>query len=325
MPYDPSWNRPHRPSDHETWQESDAYWFYDAKADVGGWHRIGHYPATGSSHDCSFVFAEGGDRVLSLTPAEGAAVKISDDGQAIGSSYARHLGGERMGFGWANAEAEASLEFYEAFYTPRNWHAEAEDASYSDKVNKAGGHLEVAGRLRGPIRIGKTDYEIDALAHRDRSWGERNLREFSALWFSNGTVGPELSWASMMVRMTGGAVMKMGYVVRDGVSTDIVDIRTSVALADDGLSSMGASFRLITPDEELVVPMKPRQGFMQTFLPAMIVTDHCSSVKIEGRTGFCDLAVVANPFRGSAIPSQQDVGAICISEGRSACVTWREL
>lgn len=317
MPYDHSWNSPHESSGDQTWQESDAYWFYDADMGIGGWQRTGIHPDADTGQDCHFIFAEGAERALSLTPNKDTVVKRTNDGQWIDKSYARHIADDRMAFGWEDSDSKADLEFYESFYTPRNWKTEAEDADYSDKVNKAGGHLEVAGRLKGPVRIGGTEYQIDALAHRDRSWGERNLHEFSALWFSNGTVGPELSWASMMVRMSGGAVMKMGFIVRDGKSTDIVDMQTNIALSDDGLTSAGGKFKLITPDEELIVPMKPVQGFMQTFPPAMIVTDHCSAVEIEGKLGFCDLAVVSNPFKGSYLPSQEEVAGICTSEGLS--------
>jgi len=325
MSYDPSWNRSHAPSGDESWQESDAYWFYDAKIGIGGWHRVGQHPDQKTGQDCHFLFVEGGERALSLAPDKGAILSRTEEGQSVGTSYARHVDGDVMNFGWDDTSSSAQLEYYESFYTPRNWKAEAEDAEYSDQVNAAGGHLEVAGRLRGAVRVGNAEYEIDALAHRDKSWGNRNLHEFSALWFSNGTVGPELSWASMMVRMTNGAVMKMGFIVREGMSEDITDILTSVSLSDDGLSSTGAHFKLITPTQELSVPMQPKQGFMQTFPPSMIVTDHCSSVEIDGREGFCDLAVVSNPFRGSFIPTASDVRAICVDEGLSPAADYSQL
>ena len=45
---------------------------------------------------------------------------------------------------------------------------------YPDDLQYSSKHEWVRQGAGGTVRIGNQDYEIDALAHRDRSWGKRS-------------------------------------------------------------------------------------------------------------------------------------------------------
>lgn len=331
MGYDVSWDKPHRPGEALNWQESDCYWFYDRQQGVGGFHRIGQRPNQGKGQLILFAFKEGGERFLMR--AEGRAdgegeialtpESRQENRQMVGTHTAEALGDGRMRFTWDEPDCAADVEFYESFHTPRNWSKTGHSDEFMNNLNPDG-HLECSGKLRGTIRIGSESYDIDALCHRDRSWGFRDTGRASLHRYRmfSGTVGPELSFASFLLDLKDGPKMVAGFVARHGVEHDIRDLRVMTTLDSDSFTPLGAVAVLTLENgEEIRIESEAVQGFMTPVLEAgSAVLDHISTFTYEGKTGFLDLEMCNNPGRGTYVPRQEDVTFTAIDQGLSKSV-----
>lgn len=320
--YEGSWDRPHQPGPSALWQESDCYWFYDEATGVGGFHRVGQKPSEGTGQVTMFAFARDAERCVVRAELELGDKHRWDDGQAVGSHRVEALAGGRMSYAWNELGSAAELEFYEQFYEPRDWSTSGHGAEALDELNPDG-HLECSGRLRGELRIGDRSYEIDALAHRDRSWGVRDVSRISPHRFRmfSGTVGPALSWATFTIDLKGGPAMATGFVVRNGVEDDVRRLRVLTTFDADGLSPVGATALLaLETGEVLRVACQGVQGFT-TPVPEMqtATSDTISTVSWDGSRGFCDLELCNNPGRGTYVPTQADVTLLAVDEGVSRC------
>lgn len=329
MGYDVSWDKPHQPGPDRNWQESDCYWFYDQKQGVGGFHRIGQRPNTGKGQLTLFAFKEGGERYV-LSAGEGAEVELKSDArqenkQVVGTHTAEALGDGRMRFTWDEEGCAANLEFYESFHEPRNWSKTGHSDDFMSNIN-SDGHLECSGMLRGTIRIGDQSYEIDALCHRDRSWGFRDNARASMHRYRmfSGTCGPELSFASFILDLKDGPKMVAGFVARDGVDKDVRDLRVMTTFDSDGLTPLKAEAVLTLEDgEEVRIESKSVQGFMTPVPEAQAASqDHISTFTYNGKEGFLDLELCNNPGRGTYIPTQEDVTFTAVDQGISKSVPY---
>lgn len=322
MSYDVSWDCPHRPSADANWQESDCYWFYDAERGVGGFHRIGQKPNLGRGQLALFAFHEGGERFVLSDPATSerdlGPGSRQDRRQVVGTHIAEALGDARMRFTWDEPGCSADLEFYEAFHTPRNWSKTGHSDSFMDNIN-SDGHLECSGRLRGRIRIGSSEHEIDALCHRDRSWGFRDNSRASLHRYRmvSGTVGPELSFASFLLDLRDGPAMTAGFVVRDGVDKDVRGLRVMTTFDSDGITPLSAIAVLTLDDgEEVRLDALPVQGFVTPVPEAGCASqDSISTFSYQGKQGFLDLELCTNPGRGTYVPQQDDVTFLAVDQG----------
>lgn len=324
------WDCPHPYSADPSWQESDCYWFYDDKVGLGGFHRIGQKPSKGTGQLMLFVFKTGGERFV-LNNAQRNDVQLGPDArqprkQVVGGHFAESLGDGRMRYGWDEAETAAEVEFYESFYEPRNWPSGKDTEHFEQSVN-SDGHLECGGRIRGKVRIGENVYEIDALAHRDRSWGTR--RDAAPMMHRyrmySGTCGPALSFAGFFLDFNETSAVSMGFVDRHGVQEAIAHLRVAVTFDHDGLTPLGSiGIMTLASGEKLRVEAKVVQGFL-TPLPALGThsQDNISVFEYEGQTGFLDLELSTNPGRGTYIPSQRDVSFLAVDEGLSPAADYR--
>lgn len=323
--YDTTWDRPHRPGPDDLWQESDCYWWYDERAGVGGFHRIGQRPNRGTGQLSLFAFARDGQRYSSHS--EHAITKENrwESGHSVAKHSAESLGDQRMRFRWAEDGSEADLEFYESFYTPRDWSTTGHSDEFMDNLNPDG-HLECSGRLRGDVRIGDKTYSVDALAHRDRSWGPRDTSRVSMHRYRmfSGTAGPDFSFASFFLDLKEGPAMAAGFVVRKGQQHDIRGVRVLTTFDYDGVSPTGA-VGILTLDngEVLRVPCSGVQGFL-TPLPetGTLSTDTISTFEYQGMRGFVDLEVTNNPGRGSYLPKSSEVSLLQVDNGLSTSVPY---
>jgi hypothetical protein len=189
------------------------------------------------------------------------------------------------------------------------------------------GHLECSGRVRGRITIGARTYQVDALAHRDRSWGFRDNSRASMHRYRmfSGTVGPELSFASFLLDLKTGQRMVAGFVSRHGVDLDLRDLRVVTSFDADGLSAMGATAVLTLENgEKLTLSCNGVQGFLTPVPESQSASsDTLSTLSYEGKPGFVDLELCNNPGRGIYIPTQSDVTLLAVDPGISPCVSYQ--
>ncbi len=315
MSYESSWDLPHPPEAEENWQESDCYWFFDAKAGIGGWQRIGYHPNRPQGQSAIFIYKIGGKRFLRRQiDVDGSRCRRTERGQTVGPASTTCVSPKVMRYTYDEPDASLSLEFVESFYEPRDWMT---GDGYKRETEK--GHLECGGRVRGKIRLGDQTYEVDALAHRDRSWGPRSVHGLDVLWFSVGTLGPDLSWAAMKVRYAEtGQYAKVGFVARSGASSDLVDVDVNTTFASDGMTPLQSIWKLQTEEETISLKCTPIQGFVHRLVPgAFMATGHTSIVECEGKQGFCDFAVALNPYHGAHLPTEKETVTTCSQDGLS--------
>lgn len=330
MTYHESMDKPHTPSAGEFWQESDCYWFYDRQQGIGGFHRIGQKPSKGTGQLTLFVFKEGGERFV-LSAGDGTELQLTADArqetkQVVGTHSAEALGQGRMRFVWSEKQCTGELEFYECFHEPRDWSKSGHSDDFMSHIN-ADGHLECSGKLRGTIKLGADTFAIDALCHRDRSWGNRDTSRASMHRYRmfSGTVGPELSFASFLLDLKGGPKMVAGFVVRNGVDLDVRDLRVMTTFDSDGITPLAAQAVLtLETGEEIRIESTSVQGFLTPVPEAGCASqDHISTFTYEGKTGFVDLELCTNPGRGTYVPVQDDVTFTAVDQGLSRFVTYQ--
>ncbi len=329
MTYDQSMDCPHTPSPDKYWQESDAYWFYDAEQGVGGFHRIGQKPNIGTGQATAFAFKKSGERfVLNDSYTNELTITPEDrwkSGHRVGRHIAESIAPGKMHYAWDEQECSANLEYYESFYAPRDWSKPKHSGELMDNIN-SDGHLECSGKLRGQVKIAGNTYDIDALCHRDRSWGFRDTSRASLHRYRmfSGTAGSELSFAAFLLDLKGGPGVVAGFVSRNGVDQDVSDLRCMVTFDSDGLSPIGATAILtLETGEEVRIQCQSVQGFMTPLPDTNCATsDTISTFEYEGKTGFLDLELCNNPGRGIYIPTTEDLTLLAINCGVSKSASY---
>jgi hypothetical protein len=326
--YEESWDRPHRPSADDHWQESDWLCFMDVKQKIGGTHRVGQYPNRGQASVVLNCFALDGERYIGTRAYPASEAQRWDTGQRVGSYIVEALGDMRHRYRWDEPDCSADLIFEDSFYTPRGWQTVSDSSAYKtfmDELN-ANGHLECSGRLRGAIRIGAREYHIDALAHRDRSWGPREWSVLAQSKMFSGTVGPELSWAALVIQRPPGDWFHSGFVMRNRVAKQVKELRAIVTLDNDGYTQLGGEGRMVLEDgERLSIPIKPVQCFTTDYGGVFAAVDGLSTVEVNGKLGFVDMGIVNNPGRGpyQHMPTQAQVSPLlCVSAGLSKSMVY---
>lgn len=325
-PYDESWDRPHAPSAEPEWQESDWLIFYDARCGVGGIYRLGQEPNLQRGQPMLFVFASGeeryyqGDRLgrsiadVSIAPAD----RWSNGCQVLGHKV-ESLGDGQMRYSWEYPETSADLVFSDNFYNPRGWSNSNKDRKLMADFNKDG-HLEVAGQLRGVVRIGQKHYDIDALAHRDRSWGNRpiasGLLTTARSLSLYATVGPEFSIAAFAHKRFGAAVNHVGFISRHGKDEDINCLDIFPVLDSDLNSPIGCK-AVVTLESGEIIRLDCEVIQSYAGLAPGFTSHQLGAFTYEGKSGFCDFVLTANHSRGEHYLTSDEVTHPAVDIGLS--------
>jgi len=321
--YEESWDKPHAPSQHPSWQESDWLTFFDPVAEVGGIYRIGREPNRRVGQPNLFIFALHGQRFLMRDlGGRGAdvAMGVSDEwenGYCVGGHRVEALGGGRIQFRWDYPDTSGSLQFHDSHYMPRDWSLSGKGASIIATLN-ADGHLECAGQLTGEIRIGAESYRIDCFSHRDRSWGERDhyMRRMKRAFGTWGTVGPEFSFAIMRLELAAGETLVTGFVHRRGHGDDIADARFITTLDGDFLSPIRGQVLLsLENGESLSIDCGIAQAH-GGFAPGTSFNS-VGRLVWEGKSGFCDYSATGNPGGGDHVAADGEARLLALGPGLS--------
>jgi len=166
----------------------------------------------------------------------------------------------------------------------------------------AANHYEVAGVVRGRVRIGEAEHSVACLGYRDHSWGNRSWGFSNHRWFS-GSFGPDFSFSIATAIAKSVGYFQGGYIAKDGVVDPMTRADVLVHLEDDGITSRGG--RVICETKHF-----GRFEFeVETLDCVLLETDHhvgseaLSKVICDGRVGTCDLEISNNPRDGRAAPS----------------------
>lgn len=280
------------------WQESVFVHWYDLAAGLGGVHRIGHEPNRDdrkAALQCALFRSDGlryrrSDDDLVLQPA------ISDRGfRAGGSNW--HVEGDRPRLEVREPDVDIDIELSDFYpitsFFPSEGSLVEEFASH---------HYESSGRAVGSVRIGDRTSEIDALYHRDHSWGIRKTATLLSHRWVSGTFGPSLSFGSTIWHAADGSFVKVGYVVRDGEITFADDVDVVTWMEADGYSHRGGVVTwYLQGGEELRLECQLIDGVAAKLHSAHYVDAFCR-VEHQGRIGVCDFEISNNARNGMEAP-----------------------
>lgn len=289
---------PQTPDADEWWQDSAFLVFNDRDAGIGGVFRIGHEPnhAGGIAALWFGLVTHDGIRFRrNTTNALGKGDRLPDGFGALGGRYRITHDGQRLCYRVDDEHCRADLTV-EDFY-PRTDFFPKSSGSLVDEF--ASSHFECSGAITGTIELDDRTYQVNGLCHRDRSWGLRRWDTLLNHRWIPGTIGPELSFGSIAWHAVDGSIRQLGYVVRNGEITYADDVDIVVHMEVDGTSYRGAVATWTFPDAEpFVLHCVPYDAMVFEHHNVGDVDAICE-IEVDGKPGFCDLAVSTNPRLGS--------------------------
>jgi hypothetical protein len=282
----------HAWDDDPDWQESVAVWFHDLDVGWGGFFRFGIHPTQGYGRSMLFAYDELGHRFRRVRERVPTA---SFEELAVGTGRTG-TDGDRVVFAWDEPECSAALSF-EPFYDPLGFGISASEDDLQRSIYA--GHLECSGRLLGTLRVGKRTQHIDALCHRDRSWGARRMDAVLTNRMLTGTMGPELSFAAIEIQ-TDAATNRHGFVVRHGEVTPCEDLVILPSIGLDGYSvDSGVAHLKLVGGEVLTITAETIDGQLTPY-DGYLCSEHLSIARCGDLVGMCDNELTNNPRLGSA-------------------------
>lgn len=297
----------HAPGDEHDWQESLMFIWWDESAGVGGLQRVGHLPNQGrANYWNSFVTADGyryrGDvHDIPLLPMDRRSDGLTAAGHGI---LPLAQGGPRLDFD--DGDTELHLTWEDFFPMCEVWEHGSGGAVEADM---AAAHYETSGRVRGTLRMGERQYDIDGTFHRDHSWGPRDWEHLQGHRWVIGTAGPHFAFSAAVMLGTGNLVSG-GYIIRNGVrfQADAVDI--VVAMEPDNVTARSATVTWELPHgEQVIIDCMPINGVMLGH-GEYIECDQLSHFRVRGTDveGWCDVETSMN-HRLHNLPVKLAIGA----------------
>lgn len=280
------------------WQESVVITWFDEKAGIGGFHRIGHEPRGNGGRGVATSW-------LLVATREGTRFRRHDNLLLQPSDRARDLfgvgGRHEMRFdgraAWTVKEDDCDLYLVAEDYTPR-FDLFRSGGTVTDDF--APGHLEAGGRVKGEVTLAGKRYEVDGLCYRDHSWGKRDWTTLLSHRWIAGTCGPQLTFNAAAWHGTDGSLRTFGIVVRDGKVSYATDVDILVYQECDAMTHRGGRLALTLPGGEKIV-VEPREvvGGTLTLHNGIACIDELCTFEYQGAKGFCDFEITTNPRNGS--------------------------
>lgn len=298
----------HEADDDPWWQESVVLTFWDEQAGLGALFRVGHEVGQGTSTVWLGAMTDAGNRyrwyrgALPLADADRAG-----DGVRVGEAGVDVVL-ENGGLRWRinQPEFECDLAVTDFYAMTNLWHLGAETSLAKEFAPE---HWEASGRVTGTVRLGDRRSEIDALHHRDHSWGTRRWNTIRTHRWVAGTVGPDLSFMGLSWLAHDGSLVTEGYVNRNGKTTPARAVDVLAYVEIDGQSCRGGRVRMdLTDGTEVAFEAEAIDGVL-TLHRNVACVDTISRVRLaDGRSGFCDFETSHNS-RGGEEPVTVMVGA----------------
>lgn len=243
LPVEDEW--PHAPEADETWQESVVLCFQDIEKRLGGFIRLGHHPKR-SIGNCTFgLVAPGGGYNRSRIDVPMREGDRFADGFAIDGFVKATFGPASSR--WIAEDRDCALDLEVKNLHPHYdaWALAGLTGGFREKF--AAMHTEVAGRVRGTMRIGNESWIIDGWGFRDHSWGVRKHDDpdaaLATFFWLVGSFGPDFVFSMSESVTFSGKRNRTGFVIRDGTLARPVtqDARFGVTL--DGMTMRDALVR----------------------------------------------------------------------------------
>lgn len=310
------------------WSESFFFSFYDDQAGVGGAFRVGQEVNNGTANCWYGIMSADGWRYLHngqdypLTNADRTA-------QGLGVTWkdgSSHLFFDEDGIGhYTGVSGDTRIDLRIENYHPMSpmWPIGTEGIHGHVEQTMAYGHYEGSGRATGTLTAHGEIFEIDALCHRDHSWGPREWKGFTGHRWVVGGLGEDLSFSGL-VAITSGGDEKTGGVVQGGFVAKGKDIEflehidVILHLESDNLTYRGGHSTLYLPGgEQIHLELEPVNAVQFTIRDRfyMETAQLCRATDDQGRTGYAYLEASLNTRLGQ-FPVQHLISAT-VQEGYS--------
>lgn len=291
-------DRPHRDDGQSNWQESSLVVWYDREAGVGGFWRLGQEPVNEQANSCFGMFTRDGLRFRSNVT--GVPMAASDRGEAhMGLGPALRIlfdGAPHVRASFPDCEADLRFEDFHPRY---HYHAIVNAHFNQDATSH---HFEVAGAVRGEVRLGSRVIQVNALGYRDRSWGPRTWGTLRSTRWCPCVFGPDLSLQLMHCVIDSGHMLKLGYVIQNGVAQPIVDSDVAVQLESDAMTPRRSEFTLRLADGQTLSLVSERADGIVLHVRGYTAVEAIGEVRLGDRVGMCNMEVNTNPSGGSKPP-----------------------
>ena len=288
---------PHANGTGPDWQESVLFTWFDEKAGLGGFYRLGHEPQHRLGNCCFGVFATTGERFRwNVSGAPLFAADRADTHMGLGPTRAYLTGALRLAANFTDCEADLTFHDYHARF-------DYLDLVGIERDDFVAHHFEVAGHLTGQIVLAGRRFDIDAQGYRDRSWGNRHWNQFrSARWWPI-VFGPDLSMQVVHFLSFDGKFRRYGYLMRNGVPELLRSSRIVLPVADDAFTYRSAQLELESmTGERLLIDHQVRDGIVLE-VRGFAAMEGIGSAWLDGRTGFANLEANSNPLGGNQAPA----------------------
>ncbi len=292
----------HPASDDADWQESVYLSWRDARAGLGGNHRIGIEVNRGTANLWCGVYSDDGTRFrhndedLPLRP-------FAEHGLAGGPQRLFH-DGEKLRFDLDGDGCRVGFEIDDdaATLTEANAHAFAGSAGSTGAIFSNNFHVYC--RVRGTVTLDGRTSTIDAPAWRDHSWGVRRWDSFLSSRSFGGSFGDALQFRyGSMVGVTGSFV-RHGALIRSGETVAVDRAEMLVHLDDDSMRCPSAEVRYHLATGETTCVRIETIGGMIGATRTRFGWESVGDVSVDGESGgWGFLEVNNNPRNGRTPPS----------------------
>lgn len=296
------------------WNESMLGWWYDDKAGLFGFHRIGHLPNDNQAQIFQCILTHDGKRYRRNTILPFKAEWRTDCWRTEGLEAWFDEGWQ---VSYESPECTSRLSFEDV-------HQIVDTAKVSARVDATSsiehemfyhGHVEGGCRVSGTVMIDGKNYSIDCLGFRDHSWG--GIRDISMVTSSRwvvGTCGEALSFGMSFCSTLDGEVMRNGWVHRDGKLHAIKTWDCTIAMDMDGYSFRnGEAWAQL--DDDSIIELKTDDVWDSAIhnFDRWTTIETGTGVTVNGLRGVVNIESCNNPQLGgevSAVPLRA-----CASEG----------
>lgn len=303
LPVEDEW--PHPAGKDWDWQESVVLCLQDVTQRIGAFIRIGHHPNRNTGNLMFGIVTPDGGYNRSQQDIAMRAGDRFDRGFALDGFITVTF--DETSSRWRAADETCAIDLQVTNVHPLydTWALSGLTGGFRDKF--AASHTEVAGTVKGDVRIGDQSWAIDGFAYRDHSWGVRHMdapeSALCNLFWLVGSFGPDFVFEVCEFITAAGKTQSIGYVIKDGVFDlpTATDITFTVDL--DGISMRGGRCAFTT--EKLGAFEFVIEGFGNVLLGMEERYLECGMpgvVRWNGREGGVHLSSMFNARAGSAAP-----------------------
>ena len=275
--------------------ESAYYNFFDAAQSIGGWFRMGNRANEGQAEmtvclylpdgRIAFTFARpaienndahdaGGLKFEVLEPTE--RHRTTFEGRCVVMDEPRDMADPSRAFK-ENPKAQVAFDLEHRavgpFYGSKREELDGENAEQS--FGKA--HFEQHMQVRGALKVGDEEYEIDGFGMRDHSWGPRYWQALHKYEWLTMNFGPDLGgMVSIVQRDPAGEQRSAGGVLVRGMEMErIVGAEIDAEYEENGAFHKSVTARIetekgetltITGEVKNFIPLRNRRAGAETYI-----------------------------------------------------------